>query len=389
MALLCGAWAPVGLASAAPRRPSPTRRGCGTPSSARASGRGPSRDRQRLVGAPQQLDDGPPPRRVGVVDPPHACFRREGGARRPSRRADATGTGCAHSAAGRRERVRRRLERDRRGQHASQRHVGSWLDNRARRSRAGSHRSQPPGLCPHHRERAQTSPRHLSARRQRDAATVPEELVSAPCLDAGQATTLGRLMRKAEAASRHAGRNRMGARRFRLQAVAGAAVACRAGACAGRNLAEASRPQRPSGRHRLGLRPRRRGQLRVRTRRASRQATFWSRASPDPRSVTSCRASAAWWPSLAARHRISPSLARERGIPMVLGVLDATRRIPDGAQVAVDGVAGIVRWLRMTASATAHLRHPAGRQERARAPARGGDRQGQSGCEPHHCPGAR
>ena len=39
------------------------------------------------------------------------------------------------------------------------------------------------------------------------------------------------------------------------------------------------------------------------------------------------------------------SLARERGIPMVLGVLDATSRIPDGSQVAVDGVAGIVRWL--------------------------------------------
>jgi pyruvate,water dikinase len=39
------------------------------------------------------------------------------------------------------------------------------------------------------------------------------------------------------------------------------------------------------------------------------------------------------------------SLARERGIPMVLGVADATRRIPDGAQVAVDGVAGIVRWI--------------------------------------------
>jgi pyruvate, water dikinase len=39
------------------------------------------------------------------------------------------------------------------------------------------------------------------------------------------------------------------------------------------------------------------------------------------------------------------SLARERGIPMVLGVLDATRQIPDGAQVAVDGVAGVVRWL--------------------------------------------
>ncbi len=39
------------------------------------------------------------------------------------------------------------------------------------------------------------------------------------------------------------------------------------------------------------------------------------------------------------------SLGRERGIPMVLGVLDATSIIPDGAQVAVDGVAGVVRWI--------------------------------------------
>ena len=38
------------------------------------------------------------------------------------------------------------------------------------------------------------------------------------------------------------------------------------------------------------------------------------------------------------------SLARERGVPMVLGVPDATRRIPDGSMVAVDGVAGVVRW---------------------------------------------
>jgi phosphohistidine swiveling domain-containing protein len=30
---------------------------------------------------------------------------------------------------------------------------------------------------------------------------------------------------------------------------------------------------------------------------------------------------------------------------MVLGVLDATRKIPDGSQCAVDGVAGIVRWV--------------------------------------------
>ena len=40
------------------------------------------------------------------------------------------------------------------------------------------------------------------------------------------------------------------------------------------------------------------------------------------------------------------SLARERGIPMVLGVLDATLRIPNGSTVAVDGVAGVVRWMR-------------------------------------------
>jgi pyruvate,water dikinase len=40
------------------------------------------------------------------------------------------------------------------------------------------------------------------------------------------------------------------------------------------------------------------------------------------------------------------SLARERGIPMVLGVLDATQHIPDGVQIAVDGVAGVVRWMR-------------------------------------------
>ena len=39
------------------------------------------------------------------------------------------------------------------------------------------------------------------------------------------------------------------------------------------------------------------------------------------------------------------SLARERCVPMVLGVLDATGEIPEGSTVAVDGVAGIVRWM--------------------------------------------
>ncbi len=39
------------------------------------------------------------------------------------------------------------------------------------------------------------------------------------------------------------------------------------------------------------------------------------------------------------------ALARERGLPAVLGALEATRRIPDGAQVAVDGITGVVRWM--------------------------------------------
>lgn len=38
------------------------------------------------------------------------------------------------------------------------------------------------------------------------------------------------------------------------------------------------------------------------------------------------------------------SLARERGIPMVLGVPDATSRIPANCDVLVDGVTGTVRW---------------------------------------------
>jgi pyruvate,water dikinase len=40
------------------------------------------------------------------------------------------------------------------------------------------------------------------------------------------------------------------------------------------------------------------------------------------------------------------ALARERGIPAVLGARGATRQIPEGVRVAVDGIAGIVRWIR-------------------------------------------
>jgi pyruvate,water dikinase len=40
------------------------------------------------------------------------------------------------------------------------------------------------------------------------------------------------------------------------------------------------------------------------------------------------------------------ALARERGIPAVLGARGATRQIPEGATVAVDGITGVVRWAR-------------------------------------------
>jgi pyruvate,water dikinase len=43
------------------------------------------------------------------------------------------------------------------------------------------------------------------------------------------------------------------------------------------------------------------------------------------------------------------SLGRERGIPMVLGVQNATQKIIDGSMVAVDGVSGEVRWVPPTA----------------------------------------
>jgi pyruvate,water dikinase len=39
------------------------------------------------------------------------------------------------------------------------------------------------------------------------------------------------------------------------------------------------------------------------------------------------------------------TVAREYGIPAVVGVCGATTRIPDGAGVEVDGAAGLVRLL--------------------------------------------
>ena len=225
------------------------------------------------------------------------------------------------------------------------RDLGARLGDRARRSGARPHRAGRQGFVrtneagrKHHRETCL----HGAGTA---AQAVPEELQRAPCLEAGQATTLGRLMRKAEKLLGHAGRDRMGVGRRRLQAVAVATATCAAAVRAGRNLAQASGAERPSGRYRLGLRPRGRGQLRMRTLarcagrysgHSSRRAGAVSHILPRVAGVVA---------ELGGSTSHLASLARERGIPMVLGVNDATLRIPDGAQVAVDGVAGVVRWV--------------------------------------------
>ncbi len=173
---------------------------------------------------------------------------------------------------------------------------------------------------------------------------VPDELVNAPCLEAGQATTLGRLMRKAEAildmpveiewALDESGFKLLQARPLRVAAAhvpdeiwlkhpglnghpagigwgSGRAVVvnceCELGRVAPGDIL-ITRVAGPALNHIL----------------------------PRVGGVVA---------ELGGSTSHLAALGRERGIPMVLGVLDATRQIPDGAQVAVDGVAGVVRWL--------------------------------------------
>lgn len=52
------------------------------------------------------------------------------------------------------------------------------------------------------------------------------------------------------------------------------------------------------------------------------------------------------------------SLARERGIPMVLGAHQATQRIPEGSIVSVDGVSGMVRWMPAELNSVTTMRMP-------------------------------
>ena len=173
---------------------------------------------------------------------------------------------------------------------------------------------------------------------------VPSELVAAPCLDAAQAVTLGRMMRKAEAviggpveiewALDDAGLKLLQARPLTVEPITvpddiwlkhpglnghPAGIGWGAGRAVVVNCeCELSR-----------VAP---GDVLV-TRVAG---PALSHVLPRVAGVVA---------ELGGSTSHLASLARERGIPMVLGVLDATSRIPDGSQVAVDGVAGVVRWI--------------------------------------------
>ena len=173
---------------------------------------------------------------------------------------------------------------------------------------------------------------------------VPSELVAAPCLDAAQAVTLGRMMRKAEAviggpveiewALDDAGIKLLQARPLTVEPITvpddiwlkhpglnghPAGIGWGAGRAVVVNCeCELSR-----------VAP---GDVLV-TRVAG---PALSHVLPRVAGVVA---------ELGGSTSHLASLARERGIPMVLGVLDATSRIPDGSQVAVDGVAGVVRWI--------------------------------------------
>ncbi|HYW58888.1 MAG TPA: PEP/pyruvate-binding domain-containing protein [Xanthobacteraceae bacterium] len=175
--------------------------------------------------------------------------------------------------------------------------------------------------------------------------SVPDELVSKPCLDAGQAVALGRLLRKAEDvlgmpveiewALDAAGFKLLQARPLHVEPIV---------------VPDQIWLQHPGlNGHPAGI-----GWSSGRAVVVNCECEL-SRVAPGDVLVTRVAGPALSQvlprvagvvAELGGSTSHLASLARERGIPMVLGVLDATRRIPDGSQVAVDGVAGIVRWMR-------------------------------------------
>jgi pyruvate, water dikinase len=173
---------------------------------------------------------------------------------------------------------------------------------------------------------------------------VPTELISAPCLDAAQAVTLGRMMLKAESviggpveiewALDDAGFKLLQARPFAVEPITIPDEIWRK---------HPGLSGHPAG---VGWGAGRAVVVNCEcelTRVAPGDVLVTRIASPALSHVLPRVAGVV--AELGGSTSHLASLARERGIPMVLGVLEATSRIPDGSQVAVDGVAGIVRWM--------------------------------------------
>jgi len=173
---------------------------------------------------------------------------------------------------------------------------------------------------------------------------VPEELVTAPCLDAGQATALGRLMRKAEAIL-----GRPVEIEWALDGTGFKMLQARPLRVAPANVPDQIWLKHPGlNGHPAGI-----GWGSGRAVVVNCECEL-ARVAPGDILVTRVAGPAlnhilprvaGVVAELGGSTSHLAALARERGVPMVLGVLDATRHIPDGAQVAVDGVAGVVRWL--------------------------------------------
>jgi pyruvate, water dikinase len=213
---------------------------------------------------------------------------------------------------------------------------GEVVPDRVVLSRQGFVRSNEAGRK-HHREACVHGAGTMSQ-------AVPDALASAPCLEAGQATTLGRLMRKAEDvlgmpveiewALDDEGFKLLQARPLRLEPA---------------HVPDEIWLKHPGlNGHPAGV-----GWSSGRAVVVNCECEL-SRVAPGDILVTRVAGPALSHilprvggvvAELGGSTSHLASLARERGIPMVLGVLDATARIPDGAQVAVDGVAGVVRWL--------------------------------------------
>jgi pyruvate, water dikinase len=176
------------------------------------------------------------------------------------------------------------------------------------------------------------------------AQAVPEELTRAPCLEAGQATALGRLMRKAEDVLEHAVEIE-----WALDDAGFKLVQARPLRIAEPHVPDGIWLKHPGiNGHPAGI-----GWGSGRAVVVNCECEL-ARVAPGDVLVTRVAGPALSHilprvagvvAELGGSTSHLASLARERGIPMVLGVLDATQRIPDGAQVAVDGVAGVVRWL--------------------------------------------